>query len=268
MRKIQRYGWTKDALDHRDRPYAKLFRRLTRVPPSTDLRTTGYLKPLFDQGQLGSCTGNSISKAVQFNLLRQADPAPITPSRLFIYYNERVMEGTVDQDSGAQIRDGIKSIVTQGVCDESLWPYDPDKFAVRPPDTCYNQATQCEALAYHSIDNDLGEMKDCLAQGRPFVFGFNVFNGFESDAVAATGVVPMPSSDEAAIGGHAVLAVGYIDGPLITTINSQSVTLSQVVIVQNSWGDSWGDGGYFYLPYAYISNFDLADDMWVISTVS
>jgi C1A family cysteine protease len=217
---------------------------------------------------LGSCTGNSIAKAVQFDVLRQVNLTPITPSRLFIYYNERVMEGTVDQDSGAQIRDGIKTIATLGVCDESMWPYDTNQFAVKPPDTCYNQATQYKASAYYSIDNNLGEMKDCLAQGHPFVFGFNVFDGFESDTVAVTGVVPMPTGNEAAIGGHAVLAIGYIDGPLDTTIGGQAITLSQVIIVQNSWGDGWGDGGYFYMPYSYISNPGLADDMWAILTIT
>ena len=97
-------------------------------------------------------------------------------------------------------------------------------------------------------------MRSCLSDGCPFIFGFSVYESFESDAVAATGIVPMPGKTETCLGGHAVMAVGYDDS-------------KQWIIVRNSWGPDWGDKGYFYLPYAYITNNNLADDFWTIRLV-
>ena len=265
MKSLKWYGWKPDVPDHRDRTYTQLFRLKRELPSAVDLRDTGFLKPIYNQLALGSCTGNAISKAIRFDMLRQADPDAVVPSRLFIYYNERVLEDTVPQDCGAQIRDGIKSISNFGVCDESMWPYDIDKFAVRPPDECYSSALDHQALAYHRLSHSILEMKDCLSNGLPFIFGFSVFESFESQLVSDTGVLPYPALSEYALGGHAVLAVGYIDGPVTKMINGNQVVLRNVVIAQNSWDEDWGDGGYFYIPYSYISNPDLADDRWVLT---
>ena len=177
------------------------------------------------------------------------------PSRLFIYYNERVMEGTVNEDSGAQIRDGIKSVAQQGDCPETLWPYDITKFAVKPPAQCYQQALKFKALQYQRLSQILNQLKGCLASGYPFVFGFTVYSSFESQQVAQTGHAPMPSPPEASVGGHAVMAVGYDDS-------------QNWFIVRNSWGVGWGMQGYFTLPYAYLLEQNLANDFWTIRIVS
>lgn len=255
-RKIKKYGWIPDIPDIRDHLYSAPAEMMARLPPHVDLRP--QCPPVYDQGQLGSCTGNAIAGAMQF-IRRNARP-PLTPdfdpSRLFIYYNERVMEGTVDTDSGAMIRDGIKSVAKLGVCPEVPdWPYDIARFADRPPTYAYQAALAHRAISYRRLINSTAQLRGCLASGSPFVFGFSVYESFESENVAQSGVVPMPQADERQLGGHAVMAVGYDDA-------------SQRFIVRNSWGAGWGQQGYFTMPYAYLTESNLADDFWVIRIVS
>ena len=250
-RKIARYGWIPDQPDQRDHLYAAPTQFLAALPPSADLRRR--CPPVYNQGQLGSCTANAIGAAIEFDRLKQKLP-DFVPSRLFIYYNERVIEGTVRSDSGAQIRDGIKSVASVGVCPEPEWPYRIAKFATRPPARAYKDALADRAVSYQSLVQDINQMKGCLASGYPFVFGFTVYTSFESPEVAKTGHAPLPGAGEQQIGGHAVMAVGYDDS-------------QQWVIVRNSWGPSWGMKGYFTLPYAYLTQPNLAADFWTIRLV-
>jgi C1A family cysteine protease len=251
-RKIQRYGWKPDLPDHRDYLFAVPYKTLRTLSAGVDL--TPQCPPVYDQGQLGSCTANAIAAAIQFDQMRQQLPSIFTPSRLFIYYNERVIEGDVSCDNGAQIRDGMKSVASQGVCPESMWPYDLAKWEEQPADACYQTASQHPAVIYQSLNQDLTQLKGCLASGYPFVFGFSVYESFESPDVAQTGHVPLPSPQEQMIGGHAVMAVGYDDS-------------QQWFIVRNSWGTNWGMLGYFTLPYAYLLQSSLASDFWTIQVV-
>lgn len=251
LRQIARYGWTPDLPDQRDHLYAAPPPVLGQLPPSADL--TPSCPPVYDQGQLGSCTANAIAAAIEFDRLKQKMP-DIQPSRLFIYYNEREMEGTVNSDSGAQIRDGIKSVAQQGVCPEQEWPYDISKFSQKPPATAYQDALTDRAVSYQRVLQDLTQMRGCLASGYPFVFGFTVYTSFESPQVAQTGHAPLPGPGEQQIGGHAVMAVGYDDS-------------SQSLIVRNSWGSGWGMKGYFTLPYTYVSQASLAANFWTIRLV-
>ena len=250
-RKIAHYGWIPDLPDHRDHLYAAPPPRLAALPPSVDMRP--LCPPVYDQLQLGSCTGNAIAGAIEFDQKKQGK-TQFVPSRLFIYYNERAMEGTVNSDSGAQIRDGIKSVAQQGVCNETLWPYDITQFAVKPSAQCYTAALQEKVAQYQRLVSNLNQFKGCLADGYPFVLGISVYESFESPAVAASGNVPMPAPSEQQIGGHAVLCVGYDDA-------------HQWFIVRNSWGVGWGQQGYFTLPYAYLIQPGLASDFWTIRLV-
>ncbi|MGC2518364.1 MAG: C1 family peptidase [Burkholderiales bacterium] len=252
--KIKRYGWVADIPDHRDHVYAAPVIFLMKLPPKVDLRRK-CPKGVYDQGQLGSCTGNAIAAAVQFERLKQKLKPDFVPSRLFIYYNERMIEGTVNSDSGAQIRDGIKSVAKAGDCPESMWPYIVAKFADKPSPACYKRAVSYKAVQYQRVARSLNQMKGCLFSGYPFVFGFSVYDSFESDAVAGSGVAPMPRAGEKLLGGHAVLAVGYDD-------------TQQRFIVRNSWGTKWGMGGYFTMPYAYFTDSNLSDDFWTIRVVA
>jgi len=250
-RKIAGYGWIPDLPDQRDHLYAAPPVFLTDLPPSTDLRAS--CPAVYNQGKLGSCTANAVGAAIEFDRMLQKLP-DFVPSRLFIYYNERVIEGTVDFDSGAQLRDGIKTVASQGVCPESEWPYDIEKFTQKPSAQAYKDAATDRAISYQSLVQDLSQMKGCLASGYPFIFGFTVYESFETLAVADSGHAPLPSSGERPIGGHAVMAVGYDD-------------TEQWFLVRNSWGSRWGLDGYFTLPYAYLIQPVLASDLWTIRIV-
>lgn len=254
IHKVQRYGWVPDLPDARDHLFAAPMATMAALPPSVDLRPK-CPATVYDQGQLGSCTANAIAAAVEFDLLKEGKP-DMMPSRLFIYYEERVVEHTVESDAGARIRDGIKVVATVGVPPESDWPYDISKFAQKPPAQAFTDAPRHKVSSYSRVMQDLTQMKSCLASGLPFVFGFSVYDSFESQDVARTGVVPMPNlQTEKLQGGHAVLAVGYDDS-------------QQRFIVRNSWGPGWGMGGYFTMPYAYLMSRNLASDFWTCKIVS
>jgi C1A family cysteine protease len=242
------YGWIPDIPDQRDY-LCTVASPLFGLPNLIDLRPH-CPKTVYDQGDLGSCTGNAIAAAMEFDQIKQG-LGEATPSRLFIYYNERAMEGTATTDSGAQIRDGIKTVALQGACPESIWPYDPAQCLIQPPQQAYDSASAHKVSLYQRLPQQLRSFKGCLAQGYPFVLGFTVYESFESDQVAATGLVPMPGKDEEALGGHAVLAVGYNDA-------------RQMFTIRNSWGPDWGQKGYFQMPYAYLQNANLARDFWTI----
>jgi C1A family cysteine protease len=256
--KVQRYGWIRDLPDHRDLMYAAPLVNLQTFPPKVDLRDTKLFPDAYDQGKLGSCSGNAIAAAVQFARSKEQKSPDFIPSRLFIYYNERVIEHSVGQDNGAQIRDGVKVVAKLGVCPELVqpaapydWPYDIQKFAARPPDACFTFANDNQTTSYRRIPQVLPQMRACLASGFPFVFGFTVYESFESAEVAKTGVVNLPGAAEKPVGGHAVLAVGYDDG-------------AQRFVVRNSWGTQWGQRGYCTMPYAYLTDAQLASDFWTV----
>jgi C1A family cysteine protease len=250
-RKIAHYGWIPDQPDQRDHLYAAPAQFLTALPAEADLRA--HCPEVYNQGALGSCTANAIGGAIEFDRIKQKLP-DFVPSRLFIYYNERAIMGTVGMDSGAQLRDGIKSVASQGVCPEPEWPYLIEHFMTRPSALAYKDAKLDRAISYQSLVQDMNQMKGCLASGYPFIFGFTVYESFESEAVKSSGHAPMPGWGERPIGGHAVMAVGYDDA-------------RQWFVIRNSWGAGWGMKGYFTLPYSYLIQPGLSKDFWTIRLV-
>jgi C1A family cysteine protease len=251
-RSIKKYGWLPDLPDHRDLQFSEKFTAQAALPSSVDL--SSKMPAVYVQGELGSCTANAIGAAFEYDLIQQKLPS-FTPSRLFIYYNERSVEGTIKSDAGAMIRDGIKVVNKFGACKEVTWTYDITKFAKKPTTAAFKEAMSHLGVKYYSVNQTENDVKTALASGFPVVFGFTVYEGFESPAVAKTGVLNMPTSTERQLGGHAVLIVGYDDA-------------KKQFKVRNSWGSSWGMKGYFVMPYQYVTNPKLASDFWVLQQIS
>ena len=249
-------GWLPDVPDARDFAYAAPLKVMQNLPAKVDLKK---LCPLvYNQGGLGSCTANAMSGAFQMAQVIQKK-ATWMPSRLFLYYNSRVYIHTENSDSGAFLRDVVKSMNKDGVCKEAEWTYDDNsrpgaKFTQKPPATCYQHALTNQILTYQRLQNSLTVLQGCLAEGYPFAFGFSVYESFMSAVVKRTGIMPMPHiSTERMIGGHAVLAVGYDN-------------TRQAFLVRNSWGTQWGLAGYFWMPYAYACSRQ-ASDFWTVRTI-
>jgi len=241
----RKYSWRPDVPDHRDH----LFSLQAGVYPKKVDRL-GMGNRIEDQGQLGSCTGNSSTSAAEI-----VTKVPYQLSRLMAYYEGRKIEGTIKQDSGCEIRDVIKGIQTVGICNEDLYPYNISKFTKAPSAKAKKDAKKLLPLikSYERLST-LDDVKTALAAGLPVVFGFSVPEFFEGDDVAKHGFVRMPTRADKMIGGHAVVAVGYDD-----------TAPTPFVWVRNSWGPDWGIQGYFQMDQKWFTDpRRLVDDMWVM----
>jgi C1A family cysteine protease len=251
---IHNYGWKRDIPSPFDPVHEHLALSAAPVLPESDMRPAW--PPIYDQGALGSCTGNGLGGAVHYVLKKESKiPDTWRPARNFIYWNERAAEGTVGSDAGASIRDGVRVIQHKGVPDEKLWPYDVQRFTQRPGPLAFSDALKHRALAVGRVNQTHTDIRTALSQGYNVVFGFSVFESFESDAVAANGIVPMPRATEDLLGGHCAVLVGHSDA-------------RKRYIGRNSWGEDWGIKGYFEIPYEYIEDSQLASDMWIVKVVS
>jgi C1A family cysteine protease len=242
-----KYGWIPDLPDQRDYLYAELAVAPPPLPKQIDLRH--YCSPIESQGELGACTACALVGNLEY-LKKFKQQKIINFSKLFLYYHERMVRGTVNQDSGASLRDGIKTLVKIGDCLESLWPYKISKYKVKPPQKAYTDAQNYQITNYYRL-HSLTEMKHTLSDGYPFVFGFAVYESLESALVTETGIIPLPQPEERVLGGHAVMAVGYNDS-------------KAQFIIKNSWGQVWGNAGYGFMPYTYLTNSKLSADFWTI----
>ena len=245
--RMNRYGWRPDMPDHRDFAYAKHGAMVEKLPDVVDLRSK--CSPVEDQGELGSCTAQALVGNLEF-LEILSGVAFKDLSRLFVYYNERMLDHDVGQDNGSQLRTGIKALASYGVCEEINWPYIINRFSKKPTVQCYSNAITHKISQYVRL-NTLHDMLHCLASGYPFVFGFTVYDYFESDEMATKGVLKMPTPEESVLGGHAICCVGYDQ-------------TKKMLLIRNSWGTGWGLAGYFWMPFDYAINRNLADDFWTI----
>ena len=241
------FQWQPDKLDTRDYRYTVTQKVSSNV---VDLRS--YCSPIENQGSLGSCTGQAIAGAIE--LLNKRNKKPTDVSRLFIYYYERLLLGTVNYDSGAYIRDGIKATNHYGASLESYWPYDIRKFKQEPISEAKTDALKRKVTRYERV-LDFNGCIDALSNGYPVIMGFRVYDSFMSKNVAKTGIMPYPNTKrEKLLGGHAVLLVGYNK-------------TKKVFIARNSWGTNWGDKGYFYMPFDIVKP-NMSSDYWIIKSVN
>ena len=256
------YGWKPSLPSHHENFLMVAHPSVAATFPKS--KFLGNLPPVYDQLSLGSCTANALAGAFEFEQIQQG-LTDFTPSRLFIYYGARSIEGTVGTDSGAAISDGIKVLTASGVCPETMWPYDIAQFTTKPPANAFTDATNHQVLASKRVSVTPIGFKTIIAMGYPVVFGFTVFSYFESQQMATTGILKLPGPMEQPIGGHAVCIVGFSD-----TMKSADGKHVGYFKVRNSWGPDWGisggtqPGGYFWMPYDYL-NAGLCSDAWVIS---
>ena len=225
------------------------------IPPAVDLRS--LCSPVRDQGQQGSCTGFAIGSGLrEFLEIKTGTPKPTqVVSPAFIYFEERKLEGSVDNcDAGAMIRDGLKVLAKMGVCPETDDPYS-DQDCKAPSNKAVSDAKQLTIKSYHRITT-LSGLKQALAAGNGCVLGVAVYDSFESPDARTTGHVPVPNPNENLLGGHALFCCGYQD--------DTQYDGGGYLIVKNSWGTSFGDQGYVYLPYGYVTP-KLMSDMWMAS---
>lgn len=246
----RKFGWFRAPRDHRNLRFVSPL-RTGPLPPSVDLRPN--CPPVYDQGALGSCSANASGAALEFDQIKQGQQ-PVTPSRLFIYYFERLDQGDVADDTGSTITEACKVLNSYGAPAETTWPYDVSAFAIKPSNDAIKEGALHTAIKYSEVAQDETSIKSAIASGFPIIFGIQVFESFEGDGPASTGVIPMPSDSDGLMGGHAICIVGYNDSTKLFTF-------------RNSWGTSWGDQGYGYLPYEYVLNSQLAADFWVVTQV-
>jgi C1A family cysteine protease len=240
--------------DERDYDFNELKTAFSAVvlPKKVDLSTDKV--GVYDQLAVGSCTANSIAGAIKYlSVIHKIPLLGINPSRLFIYYNERELEGTVNVDTGAYLKDGIKTVNKTGYCKEETWKYITGNWATKPTENCYKEAENNKISAYYAIGkrNLVTDLKTALSNGFTVVFGFQVLENINS--ITKTKCIlkkPKLFQSKKVIGGHAVLMVGYD-------------TDKKLFKVQNSWGEDWGQNGYFYMTEDYLKTFGF--DFWVIT---
>lgn len=253
------YGYKKDRFDERDFRRAAIHEEVAAGLP-THFDNIGLEPPVWDQGDMGSCTGNAWAAAFE-QVMHGQGLHVFRPSRMAIYYLERELEGTTDQDAGAEIRSGIKVIAKYGVCPETMWPYLDRLLTVKPSPACMGASVKHKGLQYARVNQNASDIRAVIAARDPVVFGFNVYESFEGDEIAKTGIMSMPTSDEKLVGGHAVKIRGYddhfenLDGSL------------GAFLVRNSWGKDWGQKGYFWMPYEFALDPAQVTDIWALSKV-
>jgi C1A family cysteine protease len=253
----RKFSWKPDVPDQRDYTFGRMTMdqgvKMSVLPTAVSMRR--WCTEVEDQGSLGSCGANAVVGMMEFNQCKSGNGGSklVQLSRLFNYYNSRVLGDNVNEDSGVYLRDAIKTLKLNGVAPANDWPHRERYWATQPPLNAYVNALQFRITRYYRL-NTIDEMKSTLASGKVFIFGMAVYDSFLSWKVASDGIVPMPTSKERLWGGHAMVGIGYDDS-------------TQRFLIRNSWGKEWGikDGnlqGYCTMPYAYLESRNLSDDFW------
>lgn len=245
-------NWRRQPVDNRD----KITRRGVLFTPS-ELPVKFQLDkeiPIYDQGDLGSCTANSGCACYRYEYAQLKNTFDtFDPSRLYLYYNTRKIEGSTEEDAGAYIRDVFKALNKDGLCEESLFPYYTDRFATEPSPNCYINGKKYQTVRYAAVPQDLNSLKSAVFSGAAISFGFDVYKSFMYGSWTEICPIPNPSKEQL-LGGHAVTIIGWDDN-------------KKAFLIQNSWGSDWKNKGKFYMPYEMVTDNKFCDDFWVIDEI-
>lgn len=240
------YGWKKQPDDYRDWKF-NLDVADVSFPAAFDLRND--MPPVWDQGNTNTCTAHAAGAAYEYQL-NQQKLQDFMPSRKFLYYNERLLEGDTSQDDGATIRDAVKALAQYGTLPEHYWPFSED-VRKAPDQASYQIAIKNVVTSYEAVQQSHTFIKAAIQSRHPVIFGFLVPQSFEEESVASTGVMQASADTERTVGGHATLVVGWDD-------------TRKAYLIRNSWGPDWGIGGYFWMPYEFLLDDQKAFDFWII----
>jgi C1A family cysteine protease len=249
---MRKYGWVKNREDSRDFVYA--------VDKPVDLTVpvdiTASMPPVWDQGEFSSCTAHGTGCAVWVALSGEKKVFNM-PSRMFVWYQARKLEGTTAKDCGAQVRDAIKGVVNYGCPEESMWDYKPEHVSLEPLATIYTDASLHKVVTYRAVAQQLNDIVTALSEGYPVVFGFLVDPYFETPAMEQTGFLPYPQNiyTTAWLGGHCCVLVAFDP-------------VRQAFKVRNSWGSGWCENGYFWMAASYILDSRICSDLWILENVN
>ena len=244
-------NWQRQPKDSRDLRSVRHLSAPVSLPSNFELDKQ---IPVYDQRNIGSCTANSACACFRFEAAQVQGDFKFDPSRLFQYYNSRLLQGWENEDSGAYIRDAFKAMNKYGLALEKTWPYKPSDFAVKPPEQSYAEALGNVTVKYAAVNQNETEIKQTLLSGAAVSFGFNVYDSFFGSWDNSTGIMPIPKKTESVQGGHAVTIIGYDDS-------------KKCFLIQNSWGPYWGLVGKFWMPYSFLLNERECDDFWCIQEV-
>ena len=256
---MYKYKLKRQKSDIRDYKFHKEYTQIISINLPKKINLYDLIElPILDQGDLGSCTANATSSAILF-YLKQYKMKEYQPSRLYIYYFSRLLEGTINEDSGCDIRNVLKAISKYGACDELMYPYDISKFNIVPPNYCIRDAkSRIKQITYLSVEQNLRVIKNCIYRGYPVILGVNMYESFESKDSLDSGNITMPDVDvEKNLGFHCILLIGY----------NEDNRDNRFFIFINSWGEKVGYNGLFNIPYEYILSNDLASDFWAIEYI-
>jgi len=257
------YNLKKDVEDARDLLLFGEPAYAASLPAAFDIRDE--CPPVWDQGSEGSCSSHA---GCACRSMLQND-AQLELSRAFLYYQERALEGSTDEDAGSTIRDICKATQKFGICPSEDMPYVAGEYKTPPSEKAITDAAEYKIPAYKRIlsFNIINGVKQSLVSRRqPVLIGMTVYESMETPEVAKSGILPCPKPGEKVLGGHAVLIVGYKDvkPSFFRRLCGLffGVKLSGSFIVRNSWGDGWGQNGYFMMPYEYFCKYTY--DYWMM----
>lgn len=236
------------------RPFLSLLSR-QQLPNTVDLRS--FFPPIEEQFSSGSCVGSALASILEYFYFSTTGHMKKF-SRLFIYYNARMLEDEISQrhatrsDSGADLQFAIVSLMKYGGCEDHYWPFYEHLINVQPHEQAYENSQYYRLDEIRRLSNNVNQLRECLAEGYPFVMAIKIFSSFASNH---HGYIPMPKRHEKPSQyRHAVACVGYIHS-------------ARVFIIRNSHGIHWGDRGYGYLPYDYVTDKVLTKDLWAIKSI-